>query len=132
MKLHLLVFSLLLLSCDSDKGITIFNPSPEAQISSHFDGDEILEGYTITLIGNVSDANHSTDELTATWKSGQDILCEPTIVNLDGTSVCEAVLTLDDSDITLEVKDADNIEFPRKPLGAQRGEVALRGVHSVA
>ena len=105
---YIVLFVFFLLSCNSDKGITVFNPNPEAEISSHLDGDEVLEGYVTTFMGNVSDANHSADQLTATWKSGLDILCAPTVANLDGTSVCEAVLTPDDRQITLEVKDADN------------------------
>ena len=105
---YILLFVFFLLSCDSDKGITVFNPNPEAVISSHLDGDDVLERYVTTFVGNVSDANHSADQLTATWKSGLDILCASTIAYLDGTSVCEAVLTPDDRQITLEVKDADN------------------------
>ena len=41
-------------------------------------------------------------------EKGSDILCEATTANSDGTTVCEAVLTPDDTEITLEVKDADN------------------------
>ena len=36
--------SLFLFACDSDKGVTVFNPSPEAEITSHSEGDEVLEG----------------------------------------------------------------------------------------
>ena len=108
MKVHFPVLALFLFACESDKGVTIFNPNPEAQISSHSDGDEVLEGYVITFMGNVSDANHTPDELTTIWKSGTDILCEATVANIDGTSVCEAVLTPDDTSITLEVKDTEN------------------------
>ena len=108
MKLWVPSLALFLFACDSDKGVTVFNPNPEAEISSHSDGDEVLEGYVITFVGNVDDANHKAEELTATWKSGSDILCEATVANSDGTTVCEAVLTPDDTQITLEVKDAEN------------------------
>ena len=56
MKLHFSSIALFLVACGSDKGVTVFNPNPEAQISSHSDGDEVLEGYVITFTGNVDDA----------------------------------------------------------------------------
>ena len=108
MRFYLPSLALFLFACDSDKGITVFNPGPEAEISSHSDGDEVLEGMVITFEGNVTDANHQAEELTTTWKSGSDTLCEATVANSDGSTVCEAVLTPDDTEITLEVKDADN------------------------
>ena len=108
MRFSLLSFALLLSACDSDKGITVFNPAPDAQIASHSDGDEVLEGVVITFSGNVTDANHSAEELTATWKRGSEILCEAAVVNYNGTTLCEAVLTPEDTEITLEVKDTDN------------------------
>ena len=98
----------LMYACGPDKGVTIFNANPEAFISSHSDGDQVLEAQVITFMGNVSDANHRANELKATWKSDSDILCESTDVGLDGTSVCEAVLTTENTEITLEVKDPDN------------------------
>ena len=51
-----LSFILFLVACGSDKGVTVFNPNPEAVISSHPDGAEVLEGQVITFVGNVSDA----------------------------------------------------------------------------
>ena len=110
MKTTLLIpsLALFLFACESDKGVTVFNSSPEAEITSHSNGDEVLEGYVITFMGNVSDANHSADKLTTTWKIGTETLCEAAPPESDGTTTCEAVLTPDDTEITLEVKDTDN------------------------
>ena len=58
-------------------------------------------------MGNVSDPNHSPENLTAVWKKGTEIFCEASVVNVDGTSVCEAALAEGDTQITLEVKDPD-------------------------
>ena len=80
---------LTLTACGSDKGITVFNPSPKAEISSHSDGDEVLEGMVITFEGNVTDANHQAEELTVIWKSGTDILCESAVANSDGSTLCD-------------------------------------------
>ena len=97
-----------LFSCDSDKSITVFNPNPEAEIVSHSDGDEIIEGYLITFVGNVDDPNHTAEELTTTWMIGTETICEATSPESDGTAICEAILTPEDTEITLEVKDASN------------------------
>tara|TARA_B100000683_G_scaffold130581_2_gene127838 strand:+ start:191 stop:439 length:249 start_codon:yes stop_codon:yes gene_type:complete len=61
----LLLFSF---SCRSDKGITVFNPDPEAEITSHSEGDEVLEGYPILLEGHVGDANHSATYENNHWQ----------------------------------------------------------------
>ena len=98
----------LLIACDSDKGVTAFNSKPEASITSHSDGDTVQEGYLQTFRGSASDANHSYDELTATWYVGNELLCEATIPESDGTVQCEGILSPADTEITLEVKDSGN------------------------
>ena len=42
-------------------------PSREAEITSHTDADEVLEGYTESFRGVVSDPDHAAEDLTATW-----------------------------------------------------------------
>ena len=49
MKLGIPSLLFFLTACDSDKGITVFNPAPDASLSSHSDGDEVLEGYIIAF-----------------------------------------------------------------------------------
>ena len=56
-----------LVACESDKSLTVQNPAPTADIISHDNGSEILEGFPILLEGLVSDSNHSPDQLTTTW-----------------------------------------------------------------
>ena len=79
---------------ESDKGITHLIRTQKRRFFPT-DGDEVIEGYVVTFIGNVSDANHSADQLTATWKSGSPL--RAAIANLDGI-VCEAIFTPDDTD----------------------------------
>ena len=50
-------------ACRTDKSITIQNPAPKAVIFSHSDGDVVLEGFVTTFVGNVTDANHTADQL---------------------------------------------------------------------
>ena len=97
----------LLVACGSDKGITIFNPDPEAEIISHSNGDEILEGYVVTLEGHVGDANHTAEQLTVEWKNDGETLCETSTPQADGSTFCDAVFSAGNTKIKLEVKDAD-------------------------
>ena len=97
-----------LFACTSEKSITTVNKAPEAAITSHSDGDEVLEGYVITLRGSAFDSNNTYDELTATWYAGTEVICEATVPQSDGNTECEVVITTDDTEFTLEVKDDQN------------------------
>ena len=99
---------LYLFACDSDKSLTVQNPAPIADIISHDDGSEILEGFVITLTGLVSDSNHTPDQLTTTWVVNGETVCENVIPDEGGGTSCDVVFTTDDTDITLQVKDAEN------------------------
>ena len=110
----LLLFSF---SCRSDKGITVFNPDPEAEITSHSEGDEVLEGYPILLEGHVGDANHSAEQLTVKWKNNGEVLCEASVPQADGSTFCEAIFSASTTKITLEVKDSDGGLGITEPLG---------------
>lgn len=96
------------IGCDSEKGISTFNAQPEATITSHFDGDEVLEGIEITLRGSASDPNNNYDDLTATWFSDGEKICEASMPESDGTVQCQTILEGPDVDIILEVKDKQN------------------------
>ena len=102
--------SIFLYSCDTQKTDIPSNSSPEVIITSHLDGEEILDAYVITLIGSTSDIDHSSDELMATWTSGSDMLCAAAPVSPDGTTSCETVLTVDDEMITVTVTDPENAQ----------------------
>ena len=62
----LLSIPMLLVGC-SDTSVKAFNAEPEATITSHSDGDEVYEGYTESFRGAVSDPDHASEDLTATW-----------------------------------------------------------------
>ena len=96
-----------LLGC-SDKSLVIQNPTPIADIISHEDGSEVLEGFQVNLVGSVTDSNHSPEELLVTWYVGLDVVCETTTPEADGSTACEVVLAPNETEITLEVKDAEN------------------------
>ena len=56
-----------LIACESDKSITIQNPSPKADIISHDNGTDVLEGVSTIFVGSVTDSNHTPDQLTTIW-----------------------------------------------------------------
>lgn len=108
MKIFQGIILLGMVGCASDNTTKIVNNQPEATITSHVDGEELLEGYSIFLRGTVSDNNNSFDELTASWSSGATPLCEPTTPESDGTVQCEFVVFDGMTDISLQVLDPNN------------------------
>ena len=66
----------LMISCRTDKSITVQNPAPKADIFSHSDGDVVLEGFATTFVGSVTDANHTPDPLTTIWYLDGDVVCD--------------------------------------------------------
>jgi hypothetical protein len=93
---------------DSDKNITTTNQAPEANITSHQDGDTVPEGVVVLFTGAVSDTSNPLEDLRVTWYADQDILCEETVPEVDATTRCEGVVGANVSTITLAVRDPDN------------------------
>ena len=114
MRLVTLGLVLLTMGCRSDEGIKKFNSTPEANITSHVDGDTETEGYSVTFMGTGSDANHGIGELTATWYAGSEIICDAETLLTDGTTICASVIGLSDAEITLVVKDPENASAEAK------------------
>gem|GEM_PF-2288128 len=98
----------ILSACGSDKGVTQFNAKPEANITSHSDGSTLHEGDFVLFIGSVFDANHSAEQLTASWYSGSVEICPAAPPAADGTTTCETTISLADSEIILVAKDIEN------------------------
>ncbi|MGC6511083.1 MAG: fibrinogen-like YCDxxxxGGGW domain-containing protein [Myxococcota bacterium] len=117
------------MACDSDKGVTAFNSKPVATITSHSDGDTVLEGFVTTFRGSASDPNHRFDQLTATWFVDAEVLCDARVPESDGTVQCEGVLPTTGSTVTLEVKDAGNatasaaVALVVEPTAAPQAEI---------
>lgn len=95
----------LLLSCRNDGGIKEFNSLPSVQIESHGDGSNFLEGDDVRLTAQVSDGNHSFDELVTTWYADDDILCEEAPPVVDGISICDIQVESNTSLIRVTVRD---------------------------
>jgi hypothetical protein len=100
--------SILFISCDSDKGVTIFNTTPSANIISHEDGDEVLEGYPVEFRATLSDANHEVNQLTARWLAGGEEVCPNLPPDSSGETFCVLTINNDNAEVTVEVRDPDN------------------------
>ena len=98
----------LAVACHSEDALKTFNTNPEATITSHQNGDTVLEGYVTTFRGVVSDANHQSNELEVTWFSGDDIICQKTTPQTDGSTSCEYTINPTDETIILQVSDIQN------------------------
>ena len=96
---------LTLLGCN-DQSVGRHNAAPDASITSHADGDEVYEGYTVTLRGSASDADNSNTDLVATWFVGGEEACSGAPES-DGTTECEVTIEVGDEDVLLEVKDIE-------------------------
>lgn len=95
------------LACN-DQSLGRFNSPPEASITSHLDGDEVQEGYEITVRGAASDPNHAEDELRATWYLGDQVACAEATPTEDGLTTCTLTPGPGQEKLTLEVRDPDD------------------------
>ena len=96
-----------LIGCQVDKSLTT-NSLPKANILSPSVGDSILEGFVTDFVGNVTDANHSAEELTTIWYVDGVEVCPPSAPNALGETRCDIVLLDSGSEVTLAVLDPDN------------------------
>ena len=92
----------------SEEGVKIINSDPTATITSHSSGAEFFEGEEVTLVGLVSDANHSNDQLAVRWTSDIRTLCEDQEPDLDGTSSCRIALENEETKVKLQVQDPES------------------------
>ena len=75
-------------ACDSESAVKTVNSVPEVSITSHSDGVVLLEGYTETFRGVVTDNNHGPEELIARWYAGDEPLCDASPPESDGLVQC--------------------------------------------
>ena len=108
MRMLTIVGLISVIACRTDKSITVQNPAPKADVVSHGDGDVVLEGMPTVFVGSVTDSNHTPDQLTTIWYVNGDVVCDGVIPNENGETTCELALGLDDTEITLAVRDPEN------------------------
>jgi len=131
---HILPLPFLIgVACQPDQGLKTFNAEPEAEITSHADGAEVLEGYTESFRGAVSDPDHAAEDLTATWYLDGDVVCESAAPDEDGISLCDVLISATAGQITLEVQDPENaagsdqISLTVTPTDSPEAEITAPG-----
>ena len=98
----------LLIGCTSNSTVDkISNKLPVISIVSHQDGRTFLEGQENQFRAQASDDDHPTEELQVAWYIGEDIACDWSLPEADGSSFCDLRLELGDEQIVAEVRDAD-------------------------
>lgn len=100
-----LALLVLLSACESTTAPKVRNNDPVPLILSPGDGEALVEGAPLALLGSCGDTNHQPTLLTAVWRSGEEILCEEAPVGEDGLSRCEAVARVGMTSVSLSVRD---------------------------
>jgi len=103
-----LVVVLFATGCDNDQKLGTFNAIPTVTITSHQDGDTVIAGEEVLLIGNVSDADHASDALVVTWTIGGLHTCVDAFADDSGLTTCTAVIDEGTGEIVLQAKDPGN------------------------
>lgn len=103
------LYSLLIImgACNSDDGIKAYNSQPQVTITSHSNSAEIQDGYIVSFVGQVSDANHQNSELIVTWSTNNGELCSNLVPEDNGETICDAVLVESDTEIRLQAIDPE-------------------------
>ncbi|MGB0641225.1 MAG: hypothetical protein ACPGTU_17955, partial [Myxococcota bacterium] len=79
-----------------DHKVTAFNSEPFASISSHQEGDELVEGTETEFIGIVTDDDDTWKELSTTWRIAERDVCIETTPESDGSTRCTITMQPDD------------------------------------
>lgn len=92
------------------------NQHPIGTITSHSDGDEIVEGVITEFVGNVSDSDDRPEDLLVTWYSGKkegkyyvdiEVICLTSSPAADGTTKCEGSIEWSNT-LILSVRDSSS------------------------
>ena len=99
--------------CNEPEGFKVYNSDPTANIYSHESPLQVEEGSMITFTAALSDDNHFTEELTASWVriniDNQSLdMCPPAGPDENGDSSCEIEILEDTLQIKVMVRDPQN------------------------
>ncbi len=102
-----LLSAALLSACASDGGLKKVNSVPTVLITSHTDGDTVVEGTAETFRGQVGDSNHALEDLSVTWLQDGAETCDESAPDDEGVVSCEMVFGTDGGEVILEVRDPE-------------------------
>jgi len=101
----MLALAIVIAGC-SDSTLTKNSAAPEAEISSHSDGQQVVAGEALSLFGRVWDDDDASSDLTAIWYLDGLEVCAGA-ADEDGVTTCEAAVPdeLSELVVVLEVLD---------------------------
>ena len=102
-----LVFSMLGAVACQEASIKRVNTAPEAFITSHDDGDTVMEGSGVSVRGQVSDTDNALTDLTAAWFYNGEPVCPDSAPDETGSLACTIDFSTAGGDVALEVRDPD-------------------------
>jgi hypothetical protein len=100
-----------LFACESEDSLKVYNTDPTAVIISHSEGDEFLEGYELTFVGQVNDDNDTSSSLLVKWSTDIRELCTESAPDASGATTCRASLEAEDTQIKLQVTDPEGAAY---------------------
>ena len=107
-----------------EAGVTKFNANPTAAITSHVDGDTVVEGVPELITGQVGDADDDATALSVTWTVGGAEVCTDSEPESDGAVSCEATFEEGGGSVVLSVSDpagsgaSANVDLAVQPTDA--------------
>ncbi len=78
-----------------------------AIITSHSDGERVLEGYRLGLEGRVNDPDGVNSDVAVTWTVGGEEACPETTASDDGSTRCDVALDSGEQLVVLEAVATD-------------------------
>ena len=102
-----LVFSMLSAVACQEASIKRVNTAPEAFITSHGDGDTVIEGSGVSVRGQVSDTDNALTDLTTAWFYNGEPVCPDSAPDETGSLACAIDFSTAGGDVALEVRDPD-------------------------
>jgi hypothetical protein len=102
------LFTILLFACTGDNAVKTYNDTPVALITSHSDGFSLEEGVPVEFRAQVSDSNDPTEDLLSSWHMNNNLVCDWTAPDENGTSTCSITPTLDTNRVSVTVTDPED------------------------
>lgn len=97
------------LACTSDKGITVHNNTPEVTISSPVDGEQVIEGTSVSIQGQVNDDN-DLGLLEIVWRVDGQVVCSESQPDTNGNLQCSTTFESGGGEVQLSATDADGAQ----------------------
>ncbi len=101
-----------LLAACSETSLGISNNLPTVAITSHLQGDQVVEGIPFVVRATAGDSDNQLEDLVATWFVANELWgeCNKLPLNADGATECEVSIFVesDPPRISVEVRDPAN------------------------